>query len=447
MAQRFHTFRAPSLDAAYAQMRRVLGGDAVIVRTTQVREGGIWGLLGRTVVEVTASAPDPLPQSVRQMSLGERKYAEQASVGSDTRISETVAYFRKVVEDAQERMALKPVAMEAQERVALKPVAAETQEPMPEEAGVTFRTPKSAVQSDTNLRHEVQEIREMLQVLVAETPSVGLPAEFAPHYRLLVERGVSRRAAAALVSAVAKAGDKAVLRDPSVFVERLKMEIRKVVPVTGGISLSPDRRKVVAMIGATGVGKTTNVAKLAAHFAVRERARVALVTADTYRVAAPEQLRVYANIIGLPMEIVSEPSEMEAALKRLTNYDLVLIDTAGGSQFNARQIHELSRMLQAAHPDEVMLLMSANTQLEDLRQVVHNFRAVRPSTLFFSKLDETQRYGVFLSLLAEVALPLSYFSIGQNVPDDIMLARPATVARLILEGRNGRGSRSSAKSA
>ncbi len=434
MAQRFHTFRAPTLDAAYAQMRRALGGDAVIVRTTQVREGGLWGLLGRSVVEVTASAPDPLPPAARVKSLAERAYAEQASVGSDERVSETVAYFRKLVEDAQERMAHQ---------------APDTSPPVdaPEDSGVTFHMPKSAVQSDASLRGEVQEIREMLQVLMAEAPGAGLPAAFAPHYKLLMERGVSRRAAAALVNAVVKGSDPDIVRDPAVFVERLKMEIRKVVPVTGGISLSPDRRKVVALIGATGVGKTTNVAKLAAHFAVRERARVALLTADTYRVAAPEQLRVYANIIGLPMEVVSEPRDMAAALQRLVNYDLVLIDTAGGSQFNARQIHELSQMLRAAQPDETMLVMAANTQIEDLRQVVHNFRAARPTALFFSKLDETQRYGVFLSLLAEVALPMSYFSIGQNVPDDIMLARPATVARLILEGRNGRGSRPSTKSA
>jgi flagellar biosynthesis protein FlhF len=193
------------------------------------------------------------------------------------------------------------------------------------------------------------------------------------------------------------------------------------------------------------VGKTTNLAKLAARFAVRERRQVAFVTADTYRVAAPDQLRVFADIIGLRMLVVNEPKEMRAALKELRGYDLVLIDTAGSSQFNYEQLVELQRMMEAAEPTEVLLAAAANTPLEDLRHICENFGRVRPTSLVFTKIDETRRFGAMFAVAQETGLPLSYLSVGQNVPDDIVLAEPALVANLVLEGRDrsGRSSRTS----
>jgi flagellar biosynthesis protein FlhF len=204
--------------------------------------------------------------------------------------------------------------------------------------------------------------------------------------------------------------------------------------VTGGIALQSGQRKVVALVGATGVGKTTNLAKLSALFSVQEHAKVGVITTDTYRVAATDQLQVYANIIDLPMEVVHEPSEMKAALKKLANCDLILIDTAGGSPFNREQMTDMRALLDVAKPDEVHLLASANTSLADLRDVVTNFSLLRPTALFFTKLDETKRYGQLYCLAAEAGLPLSYFSVGQQVPDDIMPASPGTVAKLVIEG-------------
>jgi flagellar biosynthesis protein FlhF len=170
---------------------------------------------------------------------------------------------------------------------------------------------------------------------------------------------------------------------------------------------------------------------------------VALLTADTYRVAAPDQLRVYADIIGLRMTVVNEPKEMQAAIKELGQYDLVLIDTAGSSQFNREQLTELQAILRAAGATEVLLAAAANTPLEDLRHICENFGKVKPTSLVFTKIDETRRFGAMYSIALETGLPLSYLSIGQNVPDDIVLAEPAMVANLVLEGRDrsGRSSR------
>lgn len=439
MAQEFHRFRAASLDDAYNLMRDRLGDDAVVVRTTQVKEGGVLGLFGKRLVELTATAPaQPV---ARKRSAIEKRYAgasgqgkEEArpaeiatrtAVGSDETVKDTVAYFQQLVSDAQKRIGVRqPVDLASGQgrEAATSPV-------------IPFRRPDRNTGTGEEVRRELKELRELVEVLVAEAPGAGVPVECAPVYKSLIDSGVSRKAAASLLASAIRDSDIELMRNPRILEQRVSMEMRKQTKVSGGIGLSAGTCRVVALAGATGVGKTTNLAKLAAHFAVRERARVALVTADTYRVAAPEQLRVYANIIGIPMFVVNDAPEMRAALQQLRNYDLVLIDTAGGSQFNKGQLRELRDLLEAAQPDETMLVLGANTQLDDLRQIVQNFAPLRPTSLFFSKLDETRRYGGLYTMLAETGLPLGYFSVGQNVPDDLVQARPEMVAELLLSGK------------
>lgn len=437
-------------------MRQLYGADAVVVNTSEVREGGLFGFFGKRLVELTASvhefntpprrASGKTPSS---RSAVERRYTThsvlpdrdtgttiKAEPASTSRTgTDTIRYFEQIVRDAQQRMnqsaSTKPEATGVNELSGAQAASAPV---------ISFpeRTPKESVDA-ASLRKEVQEMRDMLRVLYTEQPETGLPPEFADFYRQLVERGITRKIAATLVGSVAQNGDLAILRDARVFKERLHMEIRRMTTVTNGLTLSAGRCRVVALCGATGVGKTTNLAKLAAHYALKERVRVALLTADTYRIAASDQLRVYANIIGLPMRIANDMHEMQEAVQAFKDYDMVFLDTAGGSQFNLEQINELKTMLQVAKPDDVLLVLSANTQIEDLRNVMTNFRCLNPTSLLFTKLDETRRYGTFFTMLVESGLPLSYLSTGQNVPDDIRQATPGGVAGLVLEGRWNRG--------
>lgn len=414
MERKLHTFTAGTFDDAYRQMVRQLGEDAIVLNTAEVREGGLFGLFGRKAIQLTASPPaKPL---ARPKSLAEKKYsAHQTAAGSDEAMRETVAFFRRL---AQQRAA---TAAPRQETAAGPPGKKE--------------------QAPPDLRREVEEMRRLLQVLVAETPCTAFPSDFIPHYRRLVDSGMGRTLAASLMDAVVGNADRSILRNPRVFTERLRMEIQKRVLVTHGLARAGAARRVVALIGPTGVGKTTNLAKLAALFAIRDRARVAIVTLDTYRVAAPEQLRVYATIAGLPMRIANDAGEYLIALEAFADYDFVFVDTAGSSPFNEEQIRELKSEFDAAPPDDVMLVLSAGTCADDLRAIAARFNCLRPSSLLFSKLDETGRFGALFDLAAESGLPLSYFSTGQNVPDDIEIATPGKVARLLLEeGDSCRGS-------
>lgn len=457
MQQTFHKFTAPTLDEAYLAMRSRLGDEAVVVRTSTVTHGTLLGrLLGQKLVEVTASAPaksQPVPPT-RPLSAVERKYLAAAAVetgvihlpsetpmpvGNDVGAKDRVAFFKDLVGETQQRIN----AAEGAHTRAGAPTGKPTPPVSPPRGSVApapvidFDPPEAEPRRDASMaeiRGDIGEMREMLDVLTAEVPGAGLPQEFVPHYQMLVKRGVTKTRAAALVKTAAKRGDLRAFRQPRVFLERLKMEIRRHVAVTGGISLNADTRKVVALVGATGVGKTTNLAKLAALYTIQERARVGVITTDTYRVAATDQLGTYTDIIDLDMRIVHEPAEMTAALKDFADLDLVLIDTAGGSPFNREQMTDMRALLEAANPDEVHLVTSANVALDDLRDVVKHFSILRPTAMFFTKLDETRRYGPLYCLAAEAGLPVSYFSIGQNVPDDIIPASPATIAKLVVEG-------------
>ena len=178
----------------------------------------------------------------------------------------------------------------------------------------------------------------------------------------------------------------------------------------------------MALVGPTGVGKTTTIAKLAANYRLREKRRVGLITVDTYRVAAVEQLRTYADIIDLPMEVVATPREMREAVARMSHLDLVLMDTAGRSPRDEVKIQELKSMLAEAEPDEVHLVLSSTAGAKSLISTAERFADVGTTALLLTKLDEAHSLGHLVSLVRECQLPVSYLTDGQNVPDDIQVA-------------------------
>ena len=431
MSKKFHRIRGDSLDEAYQTMRRTLGPEAVVLRTTQVKEGGLLGFLGRTKCEITASAPDEGPVRARKLSPVEKRYAANASIGSDERFSSTVAHFQNVVKTTKEPA---PGPARTPVRAPAKASLAVAEAPV-----IPFQRIGQSEPDSPSLQQEIREMREVLDVLVAQSPGSGLSRESAPFYRDLVERGVSKKLSVALINRLLKEAGPRILQDPEAARAGLRREIEQQIRTTGGIRITPGKCRVVAFIGTTGVGKTTSLAKLAAHYAVRRETRVALVTTDTYRVAAPDQLKVYADIIGLPMKVANDAREAVLAVRGFRDYDLVLVDTAGGSQFDVRHIRESKEVLSAIGADEVLLMLGLGAQIDDLRHIVANFRCLRPTSLMFSKLDETRQFGAMFTLISESRLPVSYLSIGQDVPDDIRVARGGAMADLIVKGRKRRG--------
>jgi flagellar biosynthesis protein FlhF len=190
----------------------------------------------------------------------------------------------------------------------------------------------------------------------------------------------------------------------------------------------------LALIGPTGVGKTTTIAKLAAIASVLKEKSVALITIDTFRVGAVDQLKTYADIISVPLEVARTPKELKNLLARHSDKDLVLIDTVGRSPYNKLQIAEMKGFLDACPDVLICLVLSVATNHRDLNEIISRYGKFSIDKLVFTKLDETRRYGNLINVANRLKKGLAYVTTGQNVPDDIEVPVPANLAHLILHG-------------
>jgi flagellar biosynthesis protein FlhF len=191
------------------------------------------------------------------------------------------------------------------------------------------------------------------------------------------------------------------------------------------------RPLIMALVGPTGVGKTTTIGKLSAGFSIVESHKVALIAADTYRVAAVEQLRTFGEILGIPVEVVMNAAGMQESLAKHLDKDVIIIDTAGRSPNHDLHMNELEEFMEAGRPDLTMLVISATTSPQEQGYVLERFRPLS-THLILTKLDESRSEGAMLDLVRRTDLPLTYLTNGQNVPDDIEVATPEKLARLIL---------------
>ncbi|MDE7342205.1 MAG: flagellar biosynthesis protein FlhF [Lachnospiraceae bacterium] len=206
-----------------------------------------------------------------------------------------------------------------------------------------------------------------------------------------------------------------------------------------GITPSEKGVKVVFFVGPTGVGKTTTIAKIASRFQVDEKKKVALLTADTYRIAAAEQLRTYANILEVPFRIVYTIEEIEQALSDFKDYDYILVDTAGHSYQNKAQKEAMTKFIHSMDDKvekEVFLVLSATTKYRDLIRIADAYKEMADYKLIFTKLDETTTLGNLLNLKLYTGASLSYVTHGQNVPDDIEDFNPQKTVKRLLGGKN-----------
>lgn len=205
-----------------------------------------------------------------------------------------------------------------------------------------------------------------------------------------------------------------------------------------GITPSEEGPRIVLFIGPTGVGKTTTIAKLAGRYCVEEKKKVALLTADTYRIAAAEQLRTYANILETPFRIIYTPEELQAAVDDYWDCDYIFIDTAGRSHQNTDQLEKMKEMVAALKRPEsyqVFLVLSATTKYRDLQKIADCYGKIADFELIFTKLDETEAVGNLLNMKLYTDAPIAYVTCGQNVPDDMEAFNPQKTVKQILGGK------------
>lgn len=201
-----------------------------------------------------------------------------------------------------------------------------------------------------------------------------------------------------------------------------------------------NKKKVVFFVGPTGVGKTTTIAKLASEYKINQNKKVALITADVYRIAAVEQLNTYASILDVPVNVIYSPSEIVDNVKDLSAYDIIMVDTAGRSHKNVEQRNELFEIVNNVKNAEfdididVFLVLSVTTKYRDLMNIANAYKELEGYKLLFTKLDETGTIGNIMNMRCYTGAPLSYITSGQNVPDDIELADVQKLAKMLLGG-------------
>ncbi len=215
--------------------------------------------------------------------------------------------------------------------------------------------------------------------------------------------------------------------------QKVVNEIAKIIQTKDPFDVTDKKQKIAAFIGTTGVGKTTTIAKLAAQLMFKAHKKVGLISIDTYRIGAMEQLRTYANILGVPCLQAFKKKDLFFALKKLQDRDVVLIDTAGQSQYDRARIEELTRMMPDNLAIDSHLLLSVATTESEMNKTAVNFSPLNFKSYIFTKVDEAERIGSTINQIIKFNLPVSYITTGQNVPDDIEQADRGRIVNLLLE--------------
>lgn len=398
-----------------------LGQGAVVLNVKVIKPTGLFKKFKSSVYEVTAALEE------------EPNMTSKESVAPAFTVRDTI----NMVADEK-------IMIPAPEQEPRKTVQPEYDYKKPE-----YRKPEHKEIETVGLEEKLESLQNLLEKKLnsgeesqieekfSEQPSAGEEFRFLKMlYGILLENEVNEKYANQIMDEIEK-----VMRGGNNVDFLLSNIYQKMILKLGQsrtIEITEKKPKVVFFIGPTGVGKTTTIAKIASKFKVEQGRKVALLTADTYRIAAAEQLRTYANILDTSLNIIYSPKELSDALERHLEYDLVLVDTAGFSHRNQGQLSDVRQLVESvdgAYEKEVYLVLSATTKYRDLLEIADVYRENFEFRMIFTKLDETSCYGNIYNMKMYTGAELSYSTNGQNVPDDIEVFDTQKMVKLLLGGK------------
>ena len=384
--------------------KKELGENVVIMNVKTTRKKGIMGIFGATVVEVTVALEGETEKPVSVFA------AKKETTGPIVPNS----VWEKKSQLMQEN-ALSSVEDETGKAIVEKLNGLQTL--LQQQLKLNEEEKKEEVKTDAENGKASDEIMTFVKLL----------------YNAMIENEVSDKYANQLIDEIDIKGKPDMQMD---FV--LSNVYQKMILKFGKAKLvlpSENKPKLIYFIGPTGVGKTTTIAKIASKFCVEEKKKIALLTADTYRIAAAEQLRTYANILEVPFRVIYTPDEIVECVKEFKDLDYILIDTSGHSHQNEEQKAAILEFLKATDEKiekEIFLVVSATTKYKDLIGIADSYKSVKGYKIIFTKLDETTALGNMYNLRLYTGAELSYVTCGQNVPDDISPFNPQFTVKQIL---------------
>jgi flagellar biosynthesis protein FlhF len=276
-------------------------------------------------------------------------------------------------------------------------------------------------------------MKELVYKLSVHANVTAVPEIFKKYEQRLVEHEVIPSLASRIITqAMVDVTERNEELSESVVRDSIASQLSQIIIKPGRKSLLPTT-KVVHFVGPTGVGKTTTIAKLAAEQVLKHNRKVGFITSDTYRIAAIEQLRTYATILNVPLEVVFSPQELNKAFQNLEDRDIIFMDTAGRNFRNELYVSELNSLLRTKGDSETFLVLSMTTKYRDMKAITDNFTKFNVDKVLFTKSDETDSYGAVVNLMDEFNLGLSYITHGQNVPDDINEVNEMKFIDMLLE--------------
>lgn len=414
------TYKAATMAMALGEIKRDLGPSAVILRTRRLREGAMLGLIGGHLMwEIQAAAGEIAPLSMRTNVAQPTDVCQQAGIYTSDASGERADGDR--ASGGRDEQWVLPQGRD---------IPVETAGELSGEAPGLDRS---------GLASTMAEVHRMVGTLLSrrDGPNTDLlPTELAALKQSLLDQDVAPEIVDELIDQLQASTirseplDEQVLgsRTLDLISKRLRVDRGQCRPAQAG------RGVTVCLIGPTGVGKTTTIAKLAANYKLREHRSVGLITIDNYRIAAVDQLRTYAEIIEVPIQAVLTPGELHRAVHAMSDLDVVLIDTAGRSQNDEMRLNELRRFIEAADCDEVHLVVSAAASRRVADAAVSKFSTLGANRIIVTKLDEAATFGMILNVAAATDAAISYVTTGQGVPDDIAPADADVLANCIVRG-------------
>ncbi|KYG35041.1 flagellar biosynthesis protein FlhF [Alkalihalobacillus trypoxylicola] len=367
-----------SLSEAKEKVKDDLGNDAVILHSKEIQTGGFLGFFTKKKLEVIV-AVDPEPKKI------------------------------KAVKEIEKKPQIKP--LEA------KPIQ------------VTQK-------QDHALLQELHSLKEMVQTLKKPNAKQEYPEPFQSLSTFLSKQGVTEAIRESLIYELVKGSflkDDAKTVTNEEAVNQLKQLLKDKMKATL-IQPLTFNKKYLQIVGPTGVGKTTTIAKIAAITSLKQQKKVAFITTDTYRIAAVEQLKTYAKILEIPLEVAYNLEDLQKAKEAFAEYDLVIIDTAGRNFRDPLYVKELSTIIDFKEEATTSLVVSLTSKYDDIAAIIEQFSMIEIEQLILTKMDETSTYGAMINLPLEQNKGIAYISNGQNVPDDLIEATPSFLIEKLLEG-------------